>query len=93
MKMSRMSRKSKVAALLGVLTIASSGALVPPPAQARPSCEDLVRQDCARFYEGQQVWELDGYYSLENCVEVESARTCPPRYYGATDGIREESPV
>lgn len=91
--MSRLSGRSKIASLLGVVAIASSGLFAPPPAQARPSCEDLVWQQCARFYQGRQVWELDGYYSLENCFEVETARSCPPRYYGSADDYREESPV
>jgi hypothetical protein len=46
MKMTRISRKSRTAALLGVLTIASSGAFVAPPAQAYPTCEELMRREC-----------------------------------------------
>ncbi|MGZ8284862.1 MAG: hypothetical protein ACXW27_09590 [Allosphingosinicella sp.] len=88
--MSRISRKSKVAALLGVLTIASSGVFAPPPAQAYPTCEDIMRRECARYWQGQPLWQIQGYPTLQACVDDNVAMTCPPAYYGPLEGVRED---
>lgn len=88
--MSRMSRKSKAAALLAALTVASSGVFAPPPAQAYPTCEELMRRECNRYWQGQYAWQWQEYESLQACVDAEVAMTCPPQYSGALDGIRED---
>ena len=91
--MSRISRNSRMAALLGVLTLASSGAFVAPPAQAYPTCEDIIRRECNRYFEGQHLWQIQGYASLQECVDYEVAMTCPPQYYGTLAGVRNDRPA
>jgi hypothetical protein len=87
-----MSRKSKLAALLGVLTIASSGAFAPPPALARPNCEDAQRQSCNTYMpdQGLRVWQWMGYSSLEECTADFITTTCPWSFSRSLHGTREE---
>ena len=88
--MSRISGKSKVATLLGTLAIASSGLFVAPPAQAYPTCEELMRRECNRYWDGQYAWQRWEYESLQACVDYEVAMTCPPQNYSPLEGAREE---
>lgn len=92
MKMSRMSRKSKMAALLGVLTIASSGVLAPPPALARPGCEEAQRQSCNTYMpdQGVRVWQWMGYPSLEACADEFISMNCPWQFSGPLEGVRHD---
>lgn len=50
------------------------------PAFAAPTCEQEIRIRCSGFnVQGRP--RLDIYYdSFEECVEQETATTCPPRY-------------
>ncbi len=90
--MSRLYWKSKMAPLLCVLTIASSGVLAPPPAQARPGCEDAMRQSCNTYMPDQQlrVWQWMGYASLEECTVEFIAETCPWQFSGPLKGVRDD---
>ena len=88
--MSRISRKSKIAALLGVLTIASSGIFPPPPAEAYPTCQDIVWRECNRVFEGIPLWQRQEYESAWACYYDQVEMTCGPQYYGAMDGVRED---
>jgi hypothetical protein len=80
--MSKVSWKSKTATLLGTLILASSGALIPAPALAYPTCEDLFRQQCRRYFEGQPSWQAAGYPSQEACVMEYVELYCPDPYQG-----------
>jgi hypothetical protein len=91
--MSKICVKSKMAALLGVLTVASSGAFIAPPAQAYPTCEELMRRECSRYWDGQYAWQWQEYESLQACIDYEVAMTCPPQYYGSLEGVREDRPL
>jgi hypothetical protein len=90
--MSRMSRKSRVAALLGVLTIASSGVLAPPPALARPGCEEAQFQSCNTWMPDQhmRVWQWMGYSSIQECTADFIATTCPWMFSGTLKGVRDD---
>jgi hypothetical protein len=87
-----MSRKSKMAALLGVLTVASSAVFAPPPAHARPGCEEAQRQSCNTYMpdQGLRVWQWMGYPSLEACTEDFISTTCPWQFSGPLEGVRED---
>ncbi len=74
--MSKTSWKSKTAALLGAMVVASSGVVVPAPAQAYPTCEDIMRRDCRGY------WEIQEFLNLEACVRYEVELGCPEPYHG-----------
>jgi hypothetical protein len=92
MKMSRIYRKAKVAILLGALAIASTGMFAPPPAQARPGCEDAQRQSCNSWMPDQhmRVWQWMGYSSLEECAAEAIALSCPWMFSGRLQGVRND---
>jgi hypothetical protein len=91
MKMSRISRKSKMAALLGVLAIASTGVFAPPPAQARPTCQEEASRQCRNPWTYEDKWQQQGYSSYQECLDDWISMLCPPHNYGPLEGVREEA--
>jgi hypothetical protein len=90
MKMSRISLKARAAALLVAVAVASTGIFAPPPAQAYPTCQDIVWRECNRYYQGQYLWQRQGYDSAWACYYDQVEMTCGPQYYGALEGVRED---
>lgn len=91
--MSAMSRKSKAAALLVAVTVASTGVFAPPPAQAYPTCQDIVWRECNRYYQGQYLWQRQEYESARACYYDQVEMTCGPQYYGSLEAVREDRPL
>ncbi len=85
-----MSRKSKTAALLCALTIASSGVFAPPPAQARPTCQEEAQRQCRNPWTYEDYWQNQGYSSYQECVDDWVSMLCPPQYDGPLQGVRED---
>ncbi len=88
--MSRISRKSKMAALLGALAIASSGVFAPPPAQARPTCQEEASRQCRNPWTYEDKWQQQGYSSYQECLDDWISMLCPPQYDAPLAGLREE---
>lgn len=66
--------KRRTATILASLAIASTGAILPAPASARPTCEEEVVREC------NQSW-YPLYASYEECYEWEITR-CPHPDWG-----------
>jgi len=90
--MSRLSGKSKAAALLVALTVASSGVLAPSPALARPGCEEAQFQSCNTWMPDQhmRVWQWMGYSSIQECTADFIATTCPWMFSGSLKAVRDD---